>query len=42
MVHLYDGINVKNNLPQLGASTWQGALRASPELTQQSPLKLGE
>lgn len=33
---------MKNNLPQLGASTWQVALGASQELTQQSPLRLKE
>lgn len=35
-------VKMKNNLPQLGASTWQVALRVSQELTHQSPLKLEE
>lgn len=33
---------MKNNLPQLGASTWQTVLRVSQVLTHQNLLKLEE
>lgn len=42
MVHLQGSINMKNNLPQLGASTWQTVLRVSQVLIHQSLLKLEE
>lgn len=42
LLHLEGGVNMKNNLPQLGASPWQVALRVSQELTHQSPLELEE